>query len=316
MYDTVDEIAALFGEEAESHTLEFKSGRNFDNLSSQVRSEFVKDVSAFANGGGGTLIIGVAEKRDGQRSVAATFDPITNDRLTLEQLTSIIKSNTDPVFSDFAIKSIDLPTGGRVFVISIEKAGTAHQNKLDQRYYQRTGPISESMFDFAIRDVMNRRTRPHVKATFEIQTTFNQPERQKQAYRVVPSLSNEGTLTARHWALIVDLPANVAKVGTVTPGMPMRHRGNVTHNAIEFMRIELHSGPTTRNPGGTLLLPGQTLSLTLDIAFAELGIEISMDKRPGVQRDKPSLYSSFFLDDAPRTDEEIPFSRWFEEFTL
>lgn len=60
-------VRPRFNEEAESFSLEYKSGRMFDDLSSKARDEFLKDVSAFANGGGGTLIIGVAEGRDGSR---------------------------------------------------------------------------------------------------------------------------------------------------------------------------------------------------------------------------------------------------------
>lgn len=209
MYDSIEEIEALFNEEAESLKLEYKAGRVFETLSSDVRKEFVKDVSAFANGGGGTLIIGVAEGRDGKRSIATGFDPITNAKISVEQLTSIIKSNTDPVFGEFHIKQLEHP-GGRVFVIEIEQADTAHQNRLDRLYYQRTGVLSEPMFDFAIRDVMNRRTHPRVVLDFTFQIVQHAISPESCILRAVPRLLNDGSVTARHWALAVDLrlPAN------------------------------------------------------------------------------------------------------------
>jgi hypothetical protein len=309
MYDTIEEIEALFNEESESFSLEYKSGLLFNELSSKVRGELVKDVSAFGNGGGGTLIIGVAEGRDGKRSIATGFAPVTNDNISVEQLTSIIKSGTDPVFGAFGIKVLK-HSGGRVFVIEIDQADTAHQNRLDRLYYQRTGPISEPMYDFSIRDVMNRRTHPRVKLDFEIQTIQHELNLQRCVYRVVPRLFNEGNVTARHWSLSIDLPVNVVKIGAIHAGMPMRHRGNVKHNGIEYLRVELHSGPTPNNQAGTLLLPGQERQLTLDSAFAQIDLDVSKEMRVQLERNEPPLHWSFFLDDAPRKDGEIPFSNW------
>ena len=309
MYDTIEEIEALFNEEAESLSLEYKSGLGFNELSSKARTEFVKDVSAFANGGGGVLIIGVAEGGDGKRSVATGFQPVTNDKISVEQLTNIIKSSTDPVFSAFRIKVLT-HIAGRVFVIEIDQADTAHQNRLDRLYYQRTGVLSEPMYDFSIRDVMNRRTHARVKLDFEIQTVQHALDRQHSVYRVVPSLFNEGTITARHWALSVDLPADAAKIGMIHRDMPMRHRGNVKHNGIEYQRVELHSGQTLNSGAGTLLLPGQARLLTLDSAFAEMDLDVSKEKRVLLERSKPPLHWSFFLDDTPRKDGEVSFSDW------
>ena len=309
MYETIEAVETLFNEEAESLSLEYKSGRVFDNLSSTVRCELVKDVTAFANGGGGTLIVGVAEGRDAQRSIATGFEPVTNAKVSVEQLTSIIKSNTDPVFGAFHI-SVLSHAAGRVFVIQIEQADTAHQNRLDQRYYQRTGVISEPMYDFAIRDVMNRHTRPLVTLDFQIEVIQRALDLQLQVLRVVPSITNSGTLTARHWALSVDLPANVAKIGTLHIGMPMRHKGNVKLNGLEYQRVELHSGPTPNNPAGTLLLPGQTRRLTLDGGFAEMDLNVNKEARLFMERNSPALRWSFFLDDAPRKDGEIAYLDW------
>lgn len=310
MYDTIDEIAALFEEEVESFKLEYKSGRVFDSMSSDVRKEFVKDVSAFANGGGGTLIIGVAEGRDGQRSIAVGFEPVTNEKITIEQLTNIIKSNTDPVFGAFHIKQLEHP-GGRVFVVNVEQADTAHQNRVDRLYYQRTGVVSDPMYDFAIRDVMNRRTHPRVK--LDLRVNIRQQAIAPKPfvlYQVFPSLFNEGRITARYWALSVDLPSNVGKIGSIRAGMPMRNMGNVKHNGIDYIRVELHSAPTPVTPDGTLLLPGQTRVLSLDRGFAELELHVSDEQRLELARNEPSLYWSFYLDDSPRTDGEVAFSEW------
>ncbi|WP_124467472.1 hypothetical protein [Burkholderia cenocepacia] len=157
---------------------------------------------------------------------------------------------------------------------------------------------------------MNRRTHPRVKVDFEIKTIHSDLAHQQYVYRTAPNLFNEGGITARHWALSVDLPANVAKIGMIHRDIPMRHRGNVKHNGIEYHRVELHSGQTLNSGAGTLLLPGQSRLLTLDNAFAEMDLDVNAEKRIVLERGKPPVYWSFFLDDTPRKDGEIPFSLW------
>jgi hypothetical protein len=166
------------------------------------------------------------------------------------------------------------------------------------------------MYDFAIRDVMNRRTHPRVTLGFKFQLVQHSVDLERYVYRVVPTLLNDGSVTARHWALAIDLPATVSKIGAIRAGMPMRHMGNVKHDGIEYHRVELHSGPTPNNPAGTLLLPGQTRQLSLDSAFAEMDLEVSKEKRLLLERSEPSLHWSFFLDDAPRQDGKILYSEW------
>ncbi|RQS69907.1 AlbA family DNA-binding domain-containing protein [Burkholderia seminalis] len=309
MYDTIEEIASLFGEIAESVSLEFKSGRMLDKLTSDVRSELVKDVTAFANAGGGTIVIGIGEDRSGNSNTASKFEVVSNTQVSVDQLGSIVKSNSDPVFGAFEIRELR-HDGGRIFVIEIEQGDTAHQSKCDKRYYQRTGTSSEAMYDFAIRDVMNRRTRASVTIEFEIERLDNPSNAGQPIYRIIPFLRNDGNVTARHWALYFYLPAAVAKIGSVRAGMPVRHLGNIEHNGIEYTRVELHSGPTPIDQAGTLLLPGQRHRLTLDRWFAELDLGVTDYMRTQLERSAPPVRWSFFLDDAPRRDGEIPFSVW------
>ncbi|GJH23696.1 helix-turn-helix domain-containing protein [Caballeronia novacaledonica] len=307
MYSNIDEITALFNAEAESVALEFKSGRTFQELSSDVRREFVKDVTAFANASGGTIIIGVAEARDGQRNLASAFEPVTNQRVSADQLTSILKSNTDPVFSDFRVIPLEVP-GGRVFVIEIEQADTAHQNRLDQRYYQRTGPISEPMYDFAIRDVMNRRKAPRLAVALTVQNIRRGAEVHR--YRVLPRLTNEGTLTAHHWTLKLSVPASIADLRQqanfiVTPGPNFRHAG------VDYTPFEYSSERLTAGMNGLRLLPGQELVLSVNAGFSELDLEVDAERfHRDLENLEPALQWSLFLDDAPRKDGELPFNDW------
>ncbi|TDG02180.1 ATP-binding protein [Paraburkholderia guartelaensis] len=310
MYDTIEEIETLFGVIDESVSLEFKAGKALDDLNDAGRNKLVKEVTALANSAGGTIIYGVAEQRVGPRNVAVHFEPVKNSSLTKDQLTLIITSATEPVFKDFEIHVLEHPDGGRVFVINVEQGATAHQNRHDKKYYHRAGTISEAMYDFSIRDVMNRRSHPRVSVRVDVEALGYQNRHDGVIYRIVPVLTNEGTLTARHWSLWIDLPANIAIFGAVHSGMPARHFGSVEQDSIEYRRIELHSGPTLRNQAGTLILPGQTWSLTLDGSFPEIELKVNHLDGQWLAQASPAIYWSFFLDDAPREDGTIPCDIW------
>jgi hypothetical protein len=300
MYDTIEEIEALFNEESESFSLEYKSGHAFDNMTSEVRREFVKDVTAFANAGGGTLIVGVAEGREGARNIAAGFEPITNEQISVDQLTNIVKSNSDPVFSAFRIRSL-AHEGGRVLVIEIDQADTAHQNRLDQRYYQRTGTIAAPMYDFAIRDVMNRRTRPRLSVKLDREIVLQTQNRHR--YVVTPSLSNEGFLTVKHWGLWVDLPSAVAFIDDGAHGQ-MQVRGSVLHEGCEYTRCDFFETPESR------ILPGQQRIYSANYNFPVLGLQIDPVSFRAINRYRPPLRWTLFVDNGPRQDGALPFAEW------
>lgn len=306
MYETLAEIEELFGQSEESVSLEFKSGRAFDEMNT-ARTELVKDVTAFANAAGGTIIYGIAERRDGGHSLADGFDPVTNDRVTADQLTLIITSNTDPVFRAFRVKVLNLDGGGRVIVINVEQGDTAYQNRLDRKFYQRTASVSESMYNFAIRDVMNRRTAPHVSSTIAIQRV--ELAAALHRYRVVPGLTNEGLLTAHPWCLQVDLPAAIGRLGqqvlsTVYGPSSVRLDGH------EYGRFEYSS---ERAPGGgssLRLLPGQTQLLSTQVGFPELDLHVDEATWRRLERFEPPLRWTLYVDDSPRKEGSMPFDEW------
>jgi predicted HTH transcriptional regulator len=198
LYSTFDEIDSLIGVAEENNFLEFKRGAVFDSIDQEMKAEIVRDVSGFANAGGGTIIYGIAES-DGAKSMAKAISPVKNSKVTQLQLTQIIRSGLDPVFNEFDVHCIDVPEGGRIVVITIERADTAHQCKADHKYYHRVGPQRIAMFDYEIRDVMNRRTAPIIRIEFDKRRIVATED--IHTYELKPTLVNEGNLTARHWSL-------------------------------------------------------------------------------------------------------------------
>lgn len=304
MYQSFADIEALLGEAEESVTLDFKSGAALNDMNA-ARSQLVKAVTAFANAGGGTLIYGIAERRDGPRNIADRFDAVTNESVTVDRLTTIITQNTDPVFTDFRITVFDIPAGGRVFVVDVSEGVTAYQNRIDQLYYQRAGSTSVPMYGFAIRDVMNRRMMPQVDARLHLEVAEQTQERHR--YIVVPVLENAGVLTARHWVLYLDLPLECG--GLVAQGSSsVRDLGSIPAGG-RYRRFEYSSERTPGDSDGWLL-PGLGRSLSQAEGYSRVEIHIEQPQWLELERWTPPLRWLLFVDDAPRREWQMEYRQW------
>ena len=137
---TAEDLQRLIDERTqESLYLEFKRGDALGRQNNQ-RAELIKDVTGLANADGGRIIYGIAESRPVDGVAAAEgLAPVVDVTLTREWLSSTIHDHASPRFHDFDIEEISVE-GGRVFVVDIKAAGTAHQSLVgDLRYYQRVG---------------------------------------------------------------------------------------------------------------------------------------------------------------------------------
>ncbi|MBB5411710.1 hypothetical protein HDG34_005671 [Paraburkholderia sp. HC6.4b] len=307
MYDSIEQIRALFGVAEESVSLEFKSGRAFDEMNDRVRGTFVKEVTAFANAGGGTIIYGISEQRQGARNVAEDFEPVTNPDVTKDQLTVILTSNTDPVFSGFQIDIFPVEPRGRVFVIHVEQGDTAYQSRHDKRYYQRIGTTSEAMYDFSIRDVMNRRKAPRLFANLSIRNL--QREAKQHRYRLIPTLKNEGVFTVHHWCLLVDIPTPTHL--DPETGQSVLQRGPVRHENLQYTRFEYSSERLPPALNSLRLLPDQKLELTAQNGFPDLDLFVDLAAFVrSLETLEPPLRWTLFVDDAARKEGQTPFEQW------
>jgi hypothetical protein len=305
MYKTIDDLNALLGVAAESVTLEFKDGAKLQTFDERAKKELVTDVTAFANAGGGTVIYGIQEAEQNGVSVASAHAPVTNGAVNQDRLREVILSNTDPVFRDFKITPIASGTG-TVYVIEIAKGDTAHQNKIDRRYYSRIDASAVPMYDFAIRDVMNRRSTP--KVAVEITVLYNVTLAQRHNYTVVPVLTNEGHLTANHWTLILGVPITLAAPGMDVHGT-IRPLGE---KRIDGLRMATFAWSSERQPPASSgrLLPGESLSLGTENGYGMLNISIENAAQIREIETAPPLHWSLFVDNAPRHDGVIPCGQW------
>ncbi|MFA4851886.1 MAG: ATP-binding protein [Bacteroidales bacterium] len=139
------------------------------------KKEISKDVSAFANSDGGVIVYGIKEFYDPtKKHLPEAIDPLDRTIISKEWLEQVINSNIFPRIDFLKITPIPInpSTNEVVYVVTINKSSTAHQ-AADYRYYKRYNFESVAMYDFEVRDIMNRNKLPKIELSFEIeQYTF------------------------------------------------------------------------------------------------------------------------------------------------
>jgi hypothetical protein len=122
------------------------------------KNEISKDVSAFANSIGGTIIYGIKEDGHVPVEIDDGFDP---REITKEWIELVIDSKISPRIEGIEIMPIETKEtkpGRYVYVVNIPQSTKAPHQASDKKYYKRYNFRSAPMEDYEIRDVANRRT--------------------------------------------------------------------------------------------------------------------------------------------------------------
>lgn len=143
-------IVQLKGRE-ESLRLEFKAGALLDKVQSIWVADISKEVSAFANTEGGTLVLGLTEEKIGRTRVGGEIDGVPKS-ITREQLQRLIEGNLSPYLVGIRVHRIDLSLirDRAVFVVEIPQGTTAYQAN-DGRYYGRSEIEAKFLPDHEVR---------------------------------------------------------------------------------------------------------------------------------------------------------------------
>jgi hypothetical protein len=167
---TEDDLVSLISNRAEeSLTLDFKACEALQNKG--WRNEFAKDVSAFANSAGGTLVYGLRESKDSHEAeeIDVGFDPAAPSK---EQLEQIINSNVHRRIDGVRYNAIALHRSrpGKVaYVIFVPESSHA-PHMANHRFYKRFEFQSVPMEEFEVRERYRRETYPSkdiVRAWFD-----------------------------------------------------------------------------------------------------------------------------------------------------
>jgi hypothetical protein len=186
--DLLDMIAA--GQE-EFIELDFKRAPALAN-SERNKSEISKDVSAFANTIGGTILYGVEEDpATPHRAIAV--DPIDASTTSKEWLEQVINSRIQPRLSGVLIRPIALHSQGAgkfVYCVLVPESVTAHQAS-DRRYYKRYNFESLSMEDYEVRQAMARSSLPAYSVLLTLAEQTSSTKRISLAFQVVVTNTSE-----------------------------------------------------------------------------------------------------------------------------
>ena len=234
----------------ESSQLEYKRAAALAKTGDKEKAEIVKQVTAMANAAGGTIIYGIAEFSDKEkRHLPEKLDPVDRAEISREWLDSIIQSiqpRIDGVLVYPVTDDVDANKG--YYVVEVPASHTAHQAR-DLRYCRRRNFQVLPMEDYEVRDVMNRKTHPKIKASIFINRST---EVHGQEGVLLIKLENVGSVSARHTMVDIELPIKIITY--------LNFEGDVTlnHTGEEEYYYQLRITPPLVQPP---LFPGSSVTL-------------------------------------------------------
>lgn len=160
-WDITDVQRLINQNEKESAYLEYKACDALQN-NDRSKNEISKDVSAFANAGGGIIIYGIIED-DG---IPVEIDKgYAQNEIDKEWLDQVINSRIRRKIDGVKIHQIPLDnvSGDRViYLVSIPQSRRAPHQAWDKKFYTRRNFLSEPMEEYEIRDIFMREDTPYV----------------------------------------------------------------------------------------------------------------------------------------------------------
>ncbi len=145
----------------ENLMLDYKDAAALANTE-RNKPEITKDVTAFANSAGGTIIYGIFEAPKAPHKPGG-YAPVNRKEVSKEWLEQIIQTIQPRVPATIYVVPIDEANDEVCYVVEVQQSDTAHQAR-DRRYYKRYDFNSLPMDDHEVRDVMHRRRHPRIDA--------------------------------------------------------------------------------------------------------------------------------------------------------
>jgi hypothetical protein len=159
-----------------------------------VRMSLSKAICAFANSGGGTLVLGMAITEAGWKVDDGGISQVIRRPSTKEWLEDTIPHLVDPRLRTFNVTTVgaslsasSIETGRAIYVLEIADSQTAPHQALDNKYYGRVAGKSRPLSHQFVLDIMNRRQLPIVSLSFSISA-------RREGQRHLFSLSPGGAL--------------------------------------------------------------------------------------------------------------------------
>lgn len=265
------------------------------------KKESSKDVSAFANSDGGTLIYGLKEyddptKRHLPKKIEDGYDPAD---ISKEWLEHVINSNIEPKINGLRINPIRLSNNRYIYAVIVPKSMTAHQAN-DLRYYKRYNFESVAMKDHEIEDIRNRATKTILRPQFYIR----EPDPQKGEFTLHIYLINDGSTVANNFMVEVSIPKSIVQkhsgqftaveeLQTISPGGNKKVAFSTPYIRLSYIK------PSTE----TVIFPQQ--EYTLIPSSPHRFIMCGIDPKKPYEKLLGSLYWKLFADNASPMEGEV-----------
>lgn len=214
------------------------------------KKEISKDISAFANSAGGTVVYGIAESDDDPH-YAESLTPIDPKEFSKEWLENVINSRIQPRIPTPVINPVrmDQSASGKVaYVVVIPQSDTGHQAS-DKRYYKRFNFQSVPMEDYEVRQTMSRASRPAYRIRLEEEIRRSEEESHKTRFHVI--LENVSDMVGHEVSAILLLP----KVLVQEPDEFQIDIGAVPYFRIAGSYSQLSVSPGTAIPSAHPFVP-------------------------------------------------------------
>jgi hypothetical protein len=186
-----------------------KAGQLFDTGQDNFLNSIAKALSAFANSGGGSLILGVKDdgKSDG-------LPPLVGRRTAMRDwVEQKVPHLLDYPLADFRVHTViksdpsRIPDGREVVVIDVgDSAAAPHQCKLDKVYYRREGGRSVPAPHFYLELLRQRLTSPTLEFTLKKIDPVDVTEHDNGLFleaKLRFEVKNIGRVAAYNWQLTV-----------------------------------------------------------------------------------------------------------------
>jgi hypothetical protein len=178
------------------------------------KNELSKDVSAFANSAGGTLVYGMIENGHVAERLDGGFDPAV---ISKEWLDQVINSRIQRRIDGVRIKQVDLArtaSGKVAYVVYVPQSMRAPHQAADKKFYKRFNFESVPMEEYEIRDVSRRAEAPDVHVelrwTADVQLVFQQSHPRSEPVPIVAEITNHSATPAEYAVVRLALDKRLA----------------------------------------------------------------------------------------------------------
>lgn len=266
---TEADVLALATEEPD--TFDRKSGRILQKNQDDFFNGLAKAVSAFANSGGGALIIGVED--DGTFSGVLANQGKTSTKDWLEQKIPTLVSYplvSFRVHTVIASSPTSIPVGKVLIVVEVGDSPAApHQSVRDCKYYHRIGGRSEPAKHFYVELLRQRLSSPTLELAAESLNPVHIGENAGRLFLEVKlkcRITNSGRVAAYKWALA-----------------PRTLRNEVIEDFASSTFVHTSNFPLARGRGGGIriddtILPGMSMTDEIDLGFMLSSIGAPVDE--------------------------------------